>query len=132
MHRSYRTEQAYIGWVRRFYRFMKGHSPYSLDSSHVKDFMTYLAVERKVAISTQNQAFNAILFLFRYVLDKKIDDISEAVRAKGNRKLPVVLSKQEIGRLFVQLGTPLIIWTYSDNFFERLVKEWKPCRDKQG
>jgi citrate synthase len=68
MHRSYRTEQAYIGWVRRFYLFMKGRSPYSLESRDVKDFMTYLAVERDVSVSTQNQAFNAILFLFRHIL----------------------------------------------------------------
>ena len=100
MHRSYRTEQAYIAWVRQFYSFEKGCSPYSLESRNVKDFMTYLAVEKNVAISTQNQAFNAILFLFRHVLDKRIDDISEAVRAKGNKRLPVVLSKQEVGRLF--------------------------------
>jgi integron integrase len=104
MHRSYRTEQAYIGWVRQFYRFMKGRSPYSLESKDVKDFMTHLAVERNVSISTQNQAFNAILFLFRHVLDKEIDNISEAVRAKGNRRLPVVLTKPEIGRLFGQMS----------------------------
>ena len=104
MHRSYRTEQAYIGWVRQFYRFMKGRSPYSLESRDVKDFMTYLAVERNVAISTQNQAFNAILFLFRHILDKEIDNISEAVRAKGNKRLPVVLTKSELGRLFGQMS----------------------------
>jgi integron integrase len=104
MHRSYRTEQAYIGWVRQFYRFMKGRSPYSIESRDVKDFMTYLAVERNVAISTQNQAFNAILFLFRHILDKKINDISDAVRAKKNIRLPVVLTKQEIERLFNQMS----------------------------
>jgi len=104
MHRSYRTEQAYIGWVRQFYRFMKGRSPYSLESRNVKDFMTHLAVERNVAISTQNQAFNAVLFLFRHVLDKEIDNISEAVRAKGNKRLPVVLTKSELGRLFDQMS----------------------------
>ena len=104
MHRSYRTEQAYIGWIRQFYRFMKGRSPYSLESRNVKDFMTHLAVERNVAISTQNQAFNAVLFLFRHVLDKEIDNISEAVRAKGNKRLPVVLTKSELGRLFDQMS----------------------------
>ncbi len=66
--------------------------------------MTYLAVERKASVSTQNQAFNAILFLFRHVMDKKIDDISDAVRAKRNRRLPVVLTKTEIGRLFDQMS----------------------------
>jgi hypothetical protein len=103
MHRSYRTEQAYIRWVRQFYRFIKGRTPRSLESKNVKDFMTYLAVERKVSISTQNQAFNSILFLFRHVLDKKIDDISDSVRAKGNRRLPVVLTKPEIIKLFDQM-----------------------------
>ena len=104
MHRSYRTEQAYIGWIRQFYSFMKGRSPYSLESKDVKDFMTHLAVERNVAISTQNQAFNAILFLFRHVLDKIIDDISNTVRAKRNRRLPVVLTKLEVGRLFDEMS----------------------------
>src|SRR4030043_492476 len=104
MHRSYRTEQAYIGWIRQFYSFMKGRSPYSLESKDVKDFMTHLAVERNVALSTQNQAFNAILFLFRHVLDKIIDDISNTVRAKRNRRLPVVLTKLEVGRLFDEMS----------------------------
>jgi integron integrase len=104
MHRSYRTEQAYIGWVRRFYLFMKGRSPYSLESKDVKDFMTYLAVERDVSVSTQNQAFNAILFLFRHILKKSIDNIGEAIRAKRTRRLPVVLSKKELENLLSHLS----------------------------
>jgi integrase len=104
MHRSHRTEEAYISWIRKFYSFMKGRSPYLLGSKDVKDFMTYLAVERNVAVSTQNQAFNAALFLFRHVLDKNIDDISGVVRAKRSRRLPVVLTKVEIGRLFDQMS----------------------------
>ena len=99
-HRSYQTERAYIGWVRRFFRFLNGRSPYSLNSGDVKDFMTFLAVEKKVAASTQNQAFNAILFLFRHTLDKEIDDIADAVRAKKKRRLPVVLTRSEIDRVF--------------------------------
>jgi integron integrase len=104
MHRSYRTEQAYIGWVRQFYRFMKGRSPYSLESKDVKDFMTHLAVERDVSVSTQNQAFNAILFLFRHILEKSIDNIGEAIRAKRTRRLPVVLSKKELENLLSHLS----------------------------
>lgn len=104
MHRSYRTEQAYIAWVRQLYFFIKNKSPFSLESKDVKDFMTYLVVEKNVAISTQNQAFNAILFLFRHVLDKKIDDISDTVRAKRKKRLPVVLTKSEIGQLFGKLS----------------------------
>ncbi len=104
MHRSLRTENAYIGWVRRFYRFLNGKSPHALESTDVKDFLTYLAVERKVAASTQNQAFNAILYLFRHTLDKDIDDIAEAVRAKRTRRLPVVLTKAEMRRLFENMS----------------------------
>ena len=103
-HRSLRTENAYLGWVRRFYRFLNGRSPHQLESAHVKDFMTYLAVERKVSASTQNQAFNAILFLFRHTLDKNIDDIAEAVRARRTRRLPVVLTKTEMERLFENIS----------------------------
>jgi integron integrase len=102
-HRAYQTERAYIGWVRRFFRFLNGRSPYSLDSGDVKDFMTFLAVEKKVAASTQNQAFNAILFLFRNTLDKEINDIADAVRAKKKRRLPVVLTRAEIDQVFCNM-----------------------------
>jgi len=109
-HRSLSTEKTYMGWLRSFYRFLNGQSPYALDSSHVKDFLSYLAVERNVSSSTQNQAFNAILFLFRHVLDNDIDDISGAVRASQKRRLPVVLTKQEVFRLFDHLnGTNLLM-----------------------
>jgi len=103
MHRSLHTERTYLGWVRRLYRFLGGQSPHSLESSHVKDFMTYLAVEQKVSASTQNQAFNAILFLFRHTLDKNIDDIADAIRAKRKIRLPVVLTRSEIERVFQKL-----------------------------
>lgn len=103
-HRSYRTEKTYMGWIRRFYRYLNGQTPYTLDSSHVKDFMTHLAVEKRIAASTQNQAFNAILFLFRHTLEKDIDDISDAVRAKTKTRLPVVLARPEIERLFQNMG----------------------------
>jgi integron integrase len=83
---------------------MKGRSPYSLESRDVKDFMTYLAVERDVSVSTQNQAFNAILFLFRHILEKSIDNIGEAIRAKRTRRLPVVLSKKELENLLSHLS----------------------------
>ena len=87
MHRSLRTEQAYIGWVRRFYLFVKGQSPFGLDSADVKNFMTYLAAEQNVSASTQNQAFNAILFLFRHVLDKDIENTDhDGLYACGKQK----------------------------------------------
>jgi integron integrase len=99
-HRAARTEEAYLSWLRKYYLYLNGKAPYSIDSSHVKDFMTHLAVEKNVAESTQNQAFNAILFLYRHVLDKPIDDISDAIRADKPKRLPVVLTKDEVKRLF--------------------------------
>ena len=81
-HRALSTVKAYLGWLRSFYRFVNGLSPHELNSGHVKDFLSDLAVERHVAPSTQNQAFNAILFLFRYVLDKELGDIEGTVRAR--------------------------------------------------
>ncbi|MEA3386014.1 MAG: integron integrase [Thermodesulfobacteriota bacterium] len=109
-HRSLSTEKSYIGWLRSFYRFLNGQSPYELNSSHVKDFLSYLAVERNVSASTQNQAFNAIVFLFRHVFDKDIDDIRGAIRASKKRRLPIVLTKQEIFRIFDHLNeTKLLI-----------------------
>lgn len=101
--RSLDTEKVYIYWLRMFYRFLDGSSPFTLDDTHVKDFLTYLAVERHVASSTQNQAFNAILFLYRHVLDKEIGNIRDVVRSNKKRRLPVVLTKEEVFRLFKYL-----------------------------
>ena len=103
-HLSPRTETTYLGWVRRFYGFVNGRSPQSLTGGQVRDFMTHLAVEDRVAASTQNQAFNAVLFLFRHVLGKDIEDISQAVRAKKKRRLPVVLTKDEVQQLMDQMS----------------------------
>lgn len=99
-HRSVHTVRVYLGWVRRFYRYLEGKSPYRLESEDVKNFMTFLAVEKKVSASTQNQAFNAVLFLFRHTLDKDIEGIADAVRAKRTKRLPVVLTRAEVDRLF--------------------------------
>ncbi|MCK4639797.1 MAG: integron integrase [Candidatus Marinimicrobia bacterium] len=101
--RSLDTEKVYVYWLRMFYRFLDGSSPFTLDDTHVKDFLTYLAVERHVASSTQNQAFNAILFLYRHVLDKEIGNIRDVVRSNKKRRLPVVLTKEEVFRLFKYL-----------------------------
>jgi len=103
-HRSLMTEKTYLLWLRKFQRFTENKSPTKIDSSDVRNFMSYLAVDEKVSASTQNQAFSAILFLFRHVLEKDIEEISQAVRAYPKRRLPVVLSRQEVLRLFDQLN----------------------------
>ena len=108
--RSLSTEKTYTSWLRAFYTFLKGRSPHELDSTHVIDFLTHLAAERRVAKSTQNQAFNAVLFFFRHVLNKELKNIHNAVRSTRRRKLPVVLSRQEIFHLFDQMsGLPLLL-----------------------
>lgn len=72
---AHRTEQTHVSWMRKFYRYVKCTKPLALNSKHVTDFLTYLAMDRKVARSTQNQAFNAILFFYRHVLKLDIQDI---------------------------------------------------------
>ena len=101
--RSLRTEKSYMHWLRRFYRFLKGKSPAQLNSQDVVDFLSYLAVERKVAASTQNQAFNALLFAYRHILNKDIENLSNTVRAPRRKTLPVVLSKSEVMSLLSHL-----------------------------
>lgn len=81
-HLAFKTEQTYVTWMRQFYRFVNGLSPLQLGNRHVIDFLTYLAVERKVAKATQNQAFNSLLFFFRHVLNREISDVSLAVRSR--------------------------------------------------
>lgn len=103
-HRSIRTERAYLQWLRSFYGFMQGKKPVAVDSQDVKRFLSHLAVDRRVSASTQNQAFNALLFFFRHVLDRDLDNISDTIRAKTKRKLPVVLSRHEIRQIFSHLA----------------------------
>jgi integron integrase len=102
-HRSLRTEKSYLQWLRAFYIYMKGKPPSQLNSADVKQFLSHLAMERQVAASTQNQAFNGLLFLFRHVLDRDLGDVADTVRAKPKRRLPVVLKKQEVQRIFEHL-----------------------------
>jgi len=103
-HLAKKTEQAYLGWVRRFYRFVNGKPPNSLNDENVKDFLTHLAVERKVSATTQNQAFSALLFLYRHILDKPLENIGGSIRAKRSKRLPVVLTQNEVAQLLSELS----------------------------
>ena len=95
-HYSYCTEKTYLAWVGRFARYIEPVGPPDVSSDEVKHFLTHLAVKRRVSASTQNQAFSALLFLFRHVLRRDLGDISGTVRAKRGSRLPVVLSRDEI------------------------------------
>lgn len=109
-HRSLRTEKSYLQWLRAFQGFLAGKAPAGIGSADVKRFLSHLAVEKKVSASTQNQAFSALLFLFRHVFDRDLAEISETVRASSRRRLPVVLSREEIQRIFAEMqGVPRLM-----------------------
>jgi hypothetical protein len=103
-HYAYNTEKTYREWIRRFLLYTRIKSPRTATPGHVKRFLTYLAVERKVSASTQNQAFNALLFLYRDVLGIEFGDFRNTIRAKQSKHIPVVLSKEEIKKLFRHLS----------------------------
>ena len=94
-HYSYRTEQSYVGWIRRYILFHNKQHPKDMGGAEVEAFLTHLAVERHVSASTQNQAFSALLFLYRNVLNQDLGAL-DAVRAKRSNYLPTVLTKGEV------------------------------------
>jgi len=108
MNRSYTTEKTYLGWVRRFleYREQRAGSETAISKKDLKNYLTYLAVEEKVASATQQQAFNALLFLFRHVLNEPVDGLAETIRSRKPKRLPVVLTQNEVQRLIQLLPQP--------------------------
>ena len=94
-HYAYRTERSYLNWMRRFIVFHNHNHPRSMGKEQIESFLSYLAIEGKVAASTQNQALNALLFLYRSVLHHPIDDDISAVRARRSKHIPTVLTKDE-------------------------------------
>lgn len=102
-HYSVRTEAVYLGWIKRFILHNRLRHPEELGHREVEAFLTRLAVEGQVAPSTQNQALSALLFLYRDVLRQQLDWMEDVVRAKPQRKLPVVLAQEEVRILLAQL-----------------------------
>jgi integron integrase len=98
-HYSYRTEQQYLSWIRRFIIFHGMRHPAHLGGPDIEAFLSHLAVKERVSASTQNQALNAILFLYRTVLDKPLEVAIDAVRAKRPVRVPTVLSVLEVQRV---------------------------------
>lgn len=105
-HYSAKTLSAYRGWARKLQTYMKSKDPRLLDVEDIKAFLSYLAVEKKVSASSQNQAFNALLFLFRHLLGKEFGRLDGVVRAKRKPYIPVVLSRDEVDQVFVHLASP--------------------------
>jgi len=113
-HFAYNTERAYLDWAERFFAYAretaKSDPAADLTPEAVQNFLSHLAVSRKVSSSTQNQALCALVFLFRDVLGQELGDISGMVWAKRGNKLPVVLWLEEVKALFQHLsGTPLLM-----------------------
>jgi len=92
---SIRTEQSYVSWIRRFILFHNKRHPQDMGKSEIEAFLTHLAVNRHVSPSTQNQAFNALLFLYRNVLEIEFPETINAYRSKRPVRLPTVLTKAE-------------------------------------
>jgi site-specific recombinase XerD len=95
-HYSMHTEHAYVDWIKRFILFHNKCHPTSIGAPEVYTFPSYLAVEQKVAASTQRQALSAIVFLYREILDREVGWLGEIPRAKHPERLPVVFSRTEV------------------------------------
>jgi integron integrase len=102
-HYSYRTEQAYLHWIKRYIFYHDKRHPDEMGAADVGDFLSHLANDRQVAAATQNQALNALNFLYTKVLDRPIGQLQGVVRAKRPGRLPVVLTKSEVTGLLKQL-----------------------------
>jgi integron integrase len=94
-HYSYRTEQTYIDWIKRYILYHGKRHPKDMGAPEIQAFITHLAVEKNVAASTQNQALSAILFLYRQVLQIEMEIPSDLIRAEKSKTLPVVLTQRE-------------------------------------
>lgn len=103
-HYSYRTEQTYVEWCYRFLRYANHNKLTPTESATVKSYLSHLAIKKNVSSSTQNQAFNALLFLFRNVFEKNLENIKDTVRAKRGSKLPVVFTQKETAELFSHIS----------------------------
>jgi integron integrase len=103
-HYSRRTEEAYVGWVRRYILFHGKRHPETMGKAEVTAFLEYLADRRHVAASTQNQALSGLLFLYREVLGRPLPEISLSERPRRPRRLPVVLTRDEVRRVLAQMS----------------------------
>jgi integron integrase len=103
LHYSYRTEQQYLQWVRRYIVIHDKRHPNTMAAAEVEAFLTYLAVQRRVSAPTQNQALAALLFLYQKVLGVELPWLKDVVRAKPSRHLPVVLTHREVRAILANL-----------------------------
>ena len=103
-HLALSTEHAYVGWIRRFILFHHKRHPLEMGATEVSAFLTHLAVARRVAASTQNQALSALLFLYREVLERDFGWLNDVVRANKPKRLPTVFTPEEAVALIGELA----------------------------
>jgi len=103
-HYSRRTENTYRNWIKQFVLFHGKKHPKQMGEGEVNQFLSYLATQRNVSASTQNQALSAILFLYKNVLHKELGDFGNVIRAKRSRKIPVVFTKDEVKRILTLIS----------------------------
>ena len=109
-HYSIRTEQSYCDWIKRFILFHGRRHPREMAEAEVTAFLTHLARDENVAASTQNQALSALLFLYQQVLKEQIGWLERVERATKPKRLPVVLTRDEVHKIFAHLrGTPRLM-----------------------
>jgi integron integrase len=111
LHLAYRTEQAYLGWIRRYVNHHNRRHPRELGSAELEAFLTHLAVHDHVSASTQNQALQALLFLYRQVLEIELPWLENVTRARRPKRLPVVLTISEVRSVLAQLDG--VAWLFA-------------------
>jgi len=103
-HYAIRTEQTYVKWISDYIRFNGTRHPREMGKPEIERFLSHLAVNRNMAPSTQNQALNAILFLYKHVIDMPLNDYIDATRSKKRKRLPTVLNQSEISQFFQHIS----------------------------
>jgi integron integrase len=103
-HYSRRTEQTYCHWIKRYIFFHNVRHPAEMAETEINAYLTHLAVKAKVSASTQNQALSALLFLYRHVLDREVGDLGEVIRARKPKRLPVVMTREEVKAVLANLS----------------------------
>lgn len=98
-HYAFKTEKTYVAWIRRFIVFHRQRHPAHMGRPEIEAFLNDLAIRQRVSASTQNQALNALLFLYKVVLEKPVEFPIDSVRARRTKHVPTVLSREEVQRV---------------------------------
>jgi len=126
MHYSIRTEQAYVDWIRRFILFHKKRHPAQMGKAEIEEFLTHLAVNRRVAASTQSQAKSALLFLYQKVLKIEVEWLKDVVAAKQPQRLPTVLTIDETRSLLSHMKSET--WLVASLLYGSGLRLMEACR----